>query len=87
MPSKVLLADDSDVVRRAIRSLLEAQPEVEVVGEAADFAQTIQMANELKPQYKRVYRLFGCRLCLVFARKLLRESQGSTLWESVLSEN
>src|SRR3984893_9918634 len=50
MPIKVLLADDSDVVRRAIRSLLEAQPEVELVGEAADFAQTIQMANKLKPQ-------------------------------------
>jgi chemotaxis response regulator CheB len=50
MPIKVLLADDSDVVRRAIRRLLEDQPEIELVGEAADFAQTIEMANELKPQ-------------------------------------
>jgi chemotaxis response regulator CheB len=50
MPIKVLLADDSEIIRRAIRSLLEAQPEIELVGEAADFAQTIQMANDLKPQ-------------------------------------
>jgi len=50
MPIKVLLADDSDIVRRAIRGFLEAQPEVELVGEAADFVQTIQMANDLKPQ-------------------------------------
>jgi hypothetical protein len=44
------VADDSDIVRRAIRSILATQPEVELVGEAADFAQTIQMANDLKPQ-------------------------------------
>ena len=33
-----------------IRSLLETQPGVEPAGEAADFAQTIQMGNDLKPQ-------------------------------------
>ena len=37
MPVKVLLADDTDFVRRAIRRLLEARPEIEVVGEAAKF--------------------------------------------------
>ena len=50
MPIKVLLADDSGIVRRAIRSLLEAEPEIELVGEAVNFAQTIQLANELRPQ-------------------------------------
>jgi DNA-binding NarL/FixJ family response regulator len=33
---KVLLADDSDIVRRTIRCILEAQPEIELVGEAAE---------------------------------------------------
>jgi DNA-binding NarL/FixJ family response regulator len=47
---RVLLADDSEITRRAIRCLLDAQREIEVVGEAVNFAQTIQMANELKPQ-------------------------------------
>ena len=50
MSIKVLLADDTDIVRRVIRSLLDAQPEIELVGEAADYAQTIQMTNDLKPQ-------------------------------------
>jgi DNA-binding NarL/FixJ family response regulator len=50
MPIKVLLADDMPVVRRAIRGLLEYEPGLEVVGEAADFGQTVQMARELKPQ-------------------------------------
>jgi DNA-binding NarL/FixJ family response regulator len=50
MPIKVLLADDSEIVRRGIRALLRSQPEIELVGEAADFCQTIRMMNELKPQ-------------------------------------
>ena len=50
MSIKVLLADDSEIVRRGIRSLLRSQPEIELVGEAADFRQTIRMMNELKPQ-------------------------------------
>jgi len=50
IPIKVLLADDTQIMRQAIRRLLDAQPGIELVGEAADFAQTIQMANDLKPQ-------------------------------------
>jgi DNA-binding NarL/FixJ family response regulator len=42
--------DDSELVRRGIRSLLRSQPEIELVGEAADFRQTIRMLNELKSQ-------------------------------------
>ena len=49
-PIKILLADDNDVARRAIRGLLEENPMIELVGEAVSFAQTIQMANDLKPQ-------------------------------------
>ena len=50
MPITVLLADDTEVIRRAISSLLTPHPAVQIVGEASDFAQTIQMANDLKPQ-------------------------------------
>ena len=50
MSIRVLLADDSNVVRRAISRLLEQDPEIELVGEAADFTQTIQMTNDLKPE-------------------------------------
>jgi len=43
---KVLLADDSDVMRRAIVKLLNEEPSTELVGEAKRFAETIQLANE-----------------------------------------
>lgn len=50
MPIKVLLADDSEIVRRAIRFFLRAQPKIELVGEAADFPQTIQLMKKLNPE-------------------------------------
>jgi chemotaxis response regulator CheB len=46
---KVLLVDDSDVMRRAIVKLLNEESSTELVGEAKGFAETIQLANELKP--------------------------------------
>jgi DNA-binding NarL/FixJ family response regulator len=45
---KVLLADDNEVVRGAIRRLLGQEAGIELVGEATTFGQTIQMANDLK---------------------------------------
>jgi two-component system, NarL family, response regulator DevR len=47
---KVLVADDADVMRRAIRSLLATDSEIQLVGEAANCAQVVQMTRDLKPQ-------------------------------------
>jgi DNA-binding NarL/FixJ family response regulator len=49
MPIKVLLADDSEIVRRCIRDLLSAHTEIAMVGEAANFAELFQMASDLGP--------------------------------------
>ena len=49
MPIKVLVADDSHVMRSAIRRILEEERGIEVVAEAATFAKTIQMIGDLKP--------------------------------------
>lgn len=46
----ILLADDSEAVRRGIRQLLSAQTEIAIVGEAANFAQVIRMASILCPR-------------------------------------
>jgi DNA-binding NarL/FixJ family response regulator len=47
---RVLLADDTAVMRKAIRSVLGHEPEIEVVGEAANFAQTLSLTRKFKPQ-------------------------------------
>ena len=46
---KVLLADDSDVMRSAMRRTLQEEPRIEVVGEASSFAKTMQMIADSKP--------------------------------------
>ena len=42
MSIKVLLADDAEVTRRAIKRLLESQDGIEFIGEATTFAQTMR---------------------------------------------
>jgi chemotaxis response regulator CheB len=46
---KVLIADDSEVMRTAIRKTLEEERKLRIVGEAESFGQTVQMINDLKP--------------------------------------
>ncbi|CQR64787.1 response regulator [Streptomyces leeuwenhoekii] len=46
---KVLLVDDHQVVRRGLRTFLEVQDDIEVVGEAADGAEGVERAEALKP--------------------------------------
>jgi DNA-binding NarL/FixJ family response regulator len=50
MPITVLIAEDFTIVRRAIRRVLEEDPEIELVGETANFAETVAMTEKLKPR-------------------------------------
>jgi DNA-binding NarL/FixJ family response regulator len=46
---RVLLVDDQALVRAGFRALLDAQPEIEVVGEAGDGDRAVRLATELTP--------------------------------------
>jgi DNA-binding NarL/FixJ family response regulator len=46
---RVLLADDQGLVRAGFRMILRAEPDIEVVGEAADGREAVDRARELKP--------------------------------------
>lgn len=46
---KILIADDHGVVRQGLRVLIESQPGMEVIGEAQDGLQAVELAKKLSP--------------------------------------
>jgi DNA-binding NarL/FixJ family response regulator len=49
MSVRVLLADDEALVRAGLRMILEAEPDLEVIGEAADGVDAVTKCRELRP--------------------------------------
>jgi DNA-binding NarL/FixJ family response regulator len=47
--SRILLADDHALVRRGVRMILDNEPDLTVVGEAADGLEAIEMARATRP--------------------------------------
>ena len=47
--TRVVLADDHDVVRQGLKRLLDRVPEIEVVGEASDGVEALKHVRELEP--------------------------------------
>ena len=46
---RIMLADDHTILRAGLRMMLNAQPDMEVVGEAQDGRQAIEEAQKLQP--------------------------------------
>ena len=49
MNIKILLADDHRIMREGLRSLIEKEPDMQVVAEAEDGRRTVRLAGELNP--------------------------------------
>lgn len=48
-PIRILIADDHRIVREGLRLILESQEEFTFLGEAADGAEAVRLAEELHP--------------------------------------
>ena len=46
---RVLIVDDQSLIRRGMTLMLAAEPDIEVVGEAADGVQAVELAQRLRP--------------------------------------
>lgn len=49
MPVRILIADDHEVVRQGIRTILSGRPDWQICGEAVNGQEAIKLANELHP--------------------------------------
>ncbi len=49
MKTKILIADDHAVLRSGLRMLIDSQPDMEVVGEAANVTETVEKARAMNP--------------------------------------
>ncbi len=50
MSVRVLIADDQALVRGGFRMILEAKEDMEVVGEAGDGAEAVELVERLEPE-------------------------------------
>jgi DNA-binding NarL/FixJ family response regulator len=69
---RVVIADDQHLIRTGLRMILDAQPDIEVIGEAENGRDAVTMARELRPDVC----LFDIRMPIVDGIEATRELAG-----------
>jgi len=77
MKIRILIADDHAVLREGMRNLLEREKDFEVVGEAGDGEEAVQLAKELKPDVV-VMDIVMPKLSGIEATRLIKQTSPSS---------
>ncbi|RSM91553.1 DNA-binding response regulator [Kibdelosporangium aridum] len=75
MSIRVVVADDQEIARTGLTMILNAQPDIEVVGEAADGRQAVELARRLRPDVC----LFDIRMPVLDGIEATRALAGPTV--------
>ncbi len=78
-PISVLLADDHTLMRQGVRALLEAQPDLKVLGDAEDGRRAVTMARELSPDVIVMDIAMPQLSGLEATRQILRDTPGAKI--------
>jgi DNA-binding NarL/FixJ family response regulator len=86
-PARVVLVDDHPLLRRGFRSLLTGEPDLEVVGEASNGREAIELCQRLRPDFVlmdvRMPEMDG----LAATREIKREDPGTVVLIMTMHEN
>jgi two-component system, NarL family, response regulator LiaR len=74
---RILIAGNHEVVRQGLRTFIESDPELEVVGEAGDGAEAVQQARRLRPDVTLMDLLMP-KMDSVTAIRLIRQERPAT---------
>jgi DNA-binding NarL/FixJ family response regulator len=79
MSTRIVLADDHAIVRHGLRALLEAEPDFEVVAEAADGPSAVREVEQHQPDVLVVDIVMPGLDGLEVARRVARQSRGTLI--------
>jgi len=85
--TRILLADDHALVRRGVRMILDAEPDLEVVAEAGDGAEAVELAREHRPDLAVLDISMPRMTGLQAARELRRRTPGTRLLMLSMHDN
>ncbi|WP_433513304.1 response regulator [Nonomuraea sp. CA-143628] len=75
MSIRVIVADDQEIVRTGLMMILDAQPDIEVIGQAADGRRAVELARRLRPDVC----LFDIRMPVLDGIEATRSLAGPTV--------
>lgn len=87
MKTRILLADDHNIVRAGLKAILESQEDMEVVGEAETGFEAVRMAKELAPDIVLLDLLMPKLNGLDAARQIRREAPSTQVLILTTSSN
>ncbi|MFI5666188.1 response regulator [Streptomyces sp. NPDC051704] len=86
-PARILLADDHTLVRRGVRLILDAEPDLTVVAEAADGAEAVAQARSLEVDLAVLDIAMPRQTGLQAARELARARPGLRILMLTMYDN
>lgn len=86
-PSRIIVADDHPLIRRALTSTIDEQPDLQTVGEATDGLEAVELCRRLKPELVLMDVLMQNMDGLEATRQIKRDSPRTSVLVLTASED